>query len=568
VTGADFARSDLDGMILRMFMRGAGRSAQEVRRRPVIGLCNSWSELNPCNLGLRELADAAKRGVTAAGGFPLEFPTISLAEPYIKPTTLLLRNLMAMDVEEMIRRTPIDGVMLLGGCDKTIPAQLMGAVSAGIPAVTLAAGPRAAGCWKGRTLTIESLWTFDAQRRSGLLDDAEWLELEGRINPGIGTCNVMGTATSMAIVAEVLGMALPGSALLPATSSSRRAVAQATGERAVEVARAGLTPDHFVTPRSLENAFRVVAALGGSSNALIHLEALAGRIGHSIGLERFGELSDDTPLIGDVRPSGPQSLDDLEAQGGVPAVVQCLLSLLDGEAVAGDGRPWAEVVSTLERVDGLALRSLDAPVAPSGGIAVLHGSLAPQGAVIKRSAADPRLWNHTGPALVFDGVEEMGARIDDPALEVDVGSVLVLRGVGPVGGPGMPEVGQVPIPARLLRSGVTDMVRVSDARMSGTAKGAVVLHVAPESAVGGPLALVRDGDPIHLDVESGGLDLLVEPAELERRKRSLTSPPRPQRGYELLYRDHVMQAPDGCDFDFLRATGGRARSPEPAERSR
>ncbi len=559
-TGADFVAEDADGMILRMFQRGAGRSHDEVRRQPVIGICSSWSELNPCNLGLRALAEHVKRGIIAAGGMALEFPTISLAEPFVRPTTLLLRNLMAMDVEQMVAASPIDAVVLLGGCDKTLPAQLMGALSAGKPAIALAAGPRPTSRWRGEVLAIDDLWTFADRRRAGTLSDAEWVELEGVLNAGVGTCNVLGTAATMAIVAEVLGMTLPGTALLPATGAARRAAAQDTGVRAVALARDGVTPDRFVTEGALENAVRAVVAVGGSTNAIIHLEALAGRAGLRLGLDRVAELAAQTPLLADVRPSGPYLLEDLEEAGGVPALVAELAPLLDLDARCGTGERWGERLPARAPVPRSALRTLSDPVAPAGGIAVLRGSLAPDGALLKRSAADPRLWRHTGPALVFDGVDDLRARIDDPDLPVTADTVLVLRGAGPIGGPGMAEVGALPIPAKLLRAGVTDMVRISDARMSGTASGAVVLHVAPESAAGGPLALVRDGDRIALDVEAGTLDVLVPAGELARRRAAWRPPEPPARGYERLHHLHVLQAPDGCDLDFLRAAPSGAEA--------
>jgi dihydroxy-acid dehydratase len=553
--GTDFVGDDLDGMILRLFQRGAGRSHDEVRRQPVVGVCSSWSELNPCNLGLRGLAAAVKRGVLAAGGLPLEFPTISLSEPYVKPTTLLLRNLMAMDVEELVSRSPIDAVVLLGGCDKTIPAQIMGAVSAGRPALVLAAGPRPASRFGGEAVAIDDLWSFADRRRAGTLSEREWVELEGALNAGVGTCNVMGTAATMAIVAEVLGLSLPGSALLPASGSARRAAAVATGERAVALARAGTAPGVFLSQGAVENAVRVVAAVGGSTNAIIHLEAIAGRAGVPLGLDRVGELLADTPLLTAVRPSGDALLEDLDAAGGLPALLHALSPLLALDTLAATGEPWGDVLARFEPPVGAArvVRPLGDPVAASGGLAVVRGSLAPSGALVKRSAADPRLLRHEAPALVFDGVDDLRARIDDPALNVTPDTVLVLRGAGPIGAPGMPEVGQLPIPAKLLRAGVRDMVRLSDARMSGTASGCVVLHVAPEAAAGGPLALVRDGDIVALDVAAGRLDLRVDEEEFGRRRAAWRPPEPPPRGYERLHHLHVLQAPEGCDLDFLRA---------------
>ncbi|MFE7123504.1 dihydroxy-acid dehydratase [Streptomyces sp. NPDC057617] len=557
--GDVFSSPDRDGFIHRAFMRGAGHSAAAIRRRPVIGVCNSFSELNPCNAGLRDLARSVKQGVIAAGGFPLEFPTISLAEPFIRPSTLYLRNLMAIDVEEMISSSPIDAVVLLGGCDKTVPAQLMGAISAGKPAMMVTAGPRAAGRLHGAPLTIDDLWTLSDRRRSGDLSEDEWETVEGLIVPGVGTCNVLGTAVTMAMIAETLGMSLPGSSLLPATSGARAAAAEETGRRAVELARGGQPPTDFVTPAALENAFRMLCAVSGSTNAVIHLEAVAGRIGHRLGMRAMAEWSRSTPVLAQVRPSGPHLLEDLDEAGGLPAVLKELQPLLHTDALAGTGETWARILSRVTRRDSPALRPAGDPVFAAGGLAMLHGTLAPAGAVLKRSAADPRLWKHRGPAVVFDGVADLHARIDDPGLGITEDSVLVLRGAGPVGGPGMPEVGQLPIPRRLLHKGVTDMVRISDARMSGTATGTVVLHVAPEAAEGGPLALVRDGDPIVLDALDGRLDLDVDQAELARRTPAVTAPA-PRRGYAALYRRHITQAPEGCDFDFLAATA----EPSPA----
>lgn len=539
-----------DGLITRGFLRGMGLSAQGVRRRPVIGIANTFSELNPCNAGLRDLAAHVKRGVIAAGGTPLEFPTISLAEAFVRPSSMYLRNLLAMDTEEMIRASPIDGVVLLGGCDKTLPAQLMGAISAGRPALALAAGPRPLSSWRGEPMTVDSLWPLIDQRRTGHLPDQEWAALESCLSCGVGTCNVMGTATTMAVIAEVLGLSLPGSALPPASSAQRAALAETTGRRIVERTAAGVTPDRLVTPAALGNAFRAVCAVGGSTNALIHLQAIAGRAGHALAPADLQRISTQTPLLADVRPSGRRFLHELEADGGVPALMGRLALLADLDAWSGDDRPWAHSLLDLPSVTG-CLHSVDRPAGPTGSLVLLTGTLAPEGAVLKRSAADPALCRHRGRAVVFDGVDDLRARIDSPGLDVDATSVLVLRGVGPVGGPGMPEVGHLPIPARLMERGVHDMVRISDARMSGTATGTVVLHTAPEAAVGGPVALVRDGDLIELDADAARIDLLVDPSELTRRRAHLVVEPVPAAGYERLYRQHVLQASQGCDFDLF-----------------
>jgi dihydroxy-acid dehydratase len=541
-----------DGLIARGFLRGSGRTGTMVRRRPVIGIANTWSELNPCNGGLRDLAEHVKRGVLAAGGTAVEFPTISIAEAYVRPSSLYLRNLLAMDTEEMITASPIDGVVVLGGCDKTIPAMLMGAASANKPTLALAAGPRPLSRWEGKPMTVEQLWPLIDQRRAGQMCDGQWTTLEESLSCGVGTCNVMGTAITMAVVAEVLGMALPGSTLPSATSSRRAQLGEETGRRIVERTRSGIKPADLISERSLHNAFRAICAVGGSTNAVIHLAAIAGRVGVELDTEQLRELSASTPLVADVRPSGSGYLHELDEDGGVPAIMQRLASLCDMDAPSGNDRPWRDDIEPGSGANG-RIRTLEEPAGPPGPIAVLTGSLAPDGAILKASAATEALLRHRGRAIVFDGVDDLRARIDDPDLGADASSVLVLRGVGPLGGPGMPEVGHVPIPAGLFAQGVTDMVRISDARMSGTASGTVVLHVAPEAAVGGPLAFVRDGDLIELDVPAGRLDLVVDPAELERRTAGFDPPHPHTRGYERIYRDHVLQAPDGCDFDFLRA---------------
>lgn len=544
-----------DAFIQRAFLRGLGLSAEQVERRPVIGICSAWSELNPCNAGLDKVAGAVKSGVTAAGGLPLVFPTISISEPFSRPSSMLLRNLMAMDVEQMIISSPIDAVVLLGGCDKTVPAQLMGAISAGKPAMVVTSGPRQVACWQGRALTVDDLWPLIDQRRQGLVSDERWRDLEGCLNPSVGTCNVMGTAITMAAVAEVLGFCLPGSSLPAATSARRLAVAEETGRRIVAAVSEGLRPRQLVNPASLENAVRLVCAVSGSTNALVHLAAIAGRAGLRLERKQLREWTDTTPVLADVRPAGRHLLAQLESDGGIPAVLSRLVGLVNLDCRAASGRKWAEELPPAD-CSAPSLATLDDPVQATGALAVLEGNLAPDGAIIKRGAASAHLLQHTGPAVVFDGVDDLNARIDDPSLPVTADSVLVLRGAGPRGGPGMPEVGHLPIPRRLLDAGVTDMVRVSDARMSGTATGTVVLHVAPEAAAGGPLSLVRDGDPIRLDVAAGVLELLVDSAELESRDPVLAAGNPPRRGYDLLYWQHVSQAPEGCDFDFLRAEAG------------
>jgi dihydroxy-acid dehydratase len=550
----DHFAGDVVGTIERAFLRAGGLSKEEVRRRPIIGICSSWSELNPCNGALRDLAESVKAGVTAAGGTAVVFPTISLHENMIKPTTMLLRNLMAMDVEEMIRCSPIDGVVLLAGCDKTVPAQLMGAASAGKPAIMLTAGPRSCGYFQGRSLVTTDIWTLAPDRFAGRIDDQEWDEFEGVFAPTVGVCNVMGTATTMAIAAEALGMALPGSAVVPAVESRRRDLAERTGVRAVELARAGIRPEDIMTPDAFDNAIRVLSATGGSTNEFIHLVAIAGRLGVTLGLDRFADIGEQTPQVLGVRPSGPFALEDFDRAGGVPALLAVLEPLLDRDCVLGDGRTVAQVAAAVRAAKPRphdCLRSLDDPFLDKSGLVVLRGSLAPRGAIFKRSAAPRKFWTHRGPALVFD-YHTAHERAADPGLQASPDSVIVLRNAGIVGAPGMPEVDFVPIPAVLRKAGITELVCVTDGRMSGTEGGPTALHVTPEAAVGGPIGLVRDGDEIVLDATTGRLDLLVDEQELARR--AAETPPSastPLRGYERLHAQHVLQADQGCDLDFL-----------------
>jgi len=557
--GSIFAEDGHDGMVHRAFLRAEGLSAEQTRRRPVIGISTSWSEFNPCNNGFRELAASVKRGVEAAGGLALEFPSISISEPFSRPSSMYLRNLMAMDVEETILATPIDGVVLLGGCDKTVPAVLMGAISAGRPAVLVTAGPRPVACWKGRPTTVDEQWEVIDERRAGRLSDEDWAAFEGIIHGGVGTCNVMGTATTMAAIGELLGFMLPGGSLPPAVDPERQSIAERTGRLVVDVVARGDVPRAHITMASLENAVRMVGALGGSTNALIHLEAIAGRAGLRIGFERMREWLGSTPFITDVKPNGRALLAELDEVGGIPAVAARIRHLLHEDVPTADGRTWGEVfdgVPAASRAVGGPIADPAAPLTPDGGMAVVRGSLAPDGAVMKLAGAAASKLRHRGRAVVFDGVADMWAKIDREDLEVDADSVLVLRGVGPQGGPGMPEVGHVPIPAKLAREGVTDMLRVTDARMSGTSVGSVVLHVAPEAAVGGPLAYVEDGDLIELDVPAGTLELLVDPAVLAARAPA-ASGTAAARGWGRLYADHVLQADEGVDLDFLVDDGLR-----------
>ncbi len=548
-----FGGTDLAGFIHRASIHAEGISRNALAGRPVIGICNSWSELVNCNLHFRALAESVKRGVLLAGGLPLEFPTISLGENLMKPSAMLFRNLMSMDVEECIRAYPLDAVVLLGGCDKTVPAQLMGAASADVPAIMVTGGPSEPTWFRGRQLGAGTdLWHYADELRAGRMSEEEFAELEAASTSSFGTCNEMGTASTMAALVETLGMSLPGSATIPAVAAARRRVAEATGARAVELARFGPRPTEILTAEAFDDAVTVLAAVGGGTNAVVHLLALAGRVGVPLTLDRIHELAARTPLIVNVRPSGEHLIEQLHHAGGIPAVLNELAPMLHGE------------VADASVLDRTVIGSLDEPFGPPGAISIVSGSLAPNGAVLKRSAASPHLLRHRGPAVVFEDVYDVAERIDDPDLDVTPDSVLVLRNSGPKGGPGMPEWGQIPIPSKLLAAGVTDMVRVSDARMSGTAFGTVVLHVAPEAAAGGPLRAVENGDPIVLDVGLGRIDLDVPAEEIARRFDRLGAPEPPyRRGYGALYLEHVLQADEGCDFDFLRAVPGERPESEP-----
>ncbi|OPX13290.1 dihydroxy-acid dehydratase [Mycobacterium sp. AT1] len=549
--GALFADEGPDGFLHRAFQRGRGLTREEVRRSPVVGICSSWSELNPCNAGLRALAEEVKQGIIHAGGLPMEFPTISISEPYSRPTSMYLRNLMSMDVEESISTAPIDGVVLLGGCDKTVPAQLMGAISADKPAIVVTAGPREVSCWKGNPLTIDDVWHHIDQRRLGCVSDADWDELEGALNTSVGTCNVLGTAITMAAVAEVLGFAIPGSSLPPAPSRARLDIGRRAGAQIVATINRGIRPSKLISRASLENAFRVVCALGGSANSVVHLEAIAGRAGITIGIDSLREWGSTTPTLARVRPMGPHLLSDLDEAGGVPAVVNALRDSLDLSRPVASGETWGEYLVGREfKTDTDVLATAANPVSSLGALRVVDGNLAPRGALLKVSGEfDGQVLRKR--AVVFDGVDDLNNRIDDESLDVDEDCALVLRGVGVIGAPGMPEVGHIPIPAKLARKGVTDMLRITDARMSGTATGCVVLHVTPESAIGGPLAYVRDGDVIELDIPQQSINLLVDDFASRHLPSGTASPPT-GRGYGWLFATHTLQPDRGCDFDFLR----------------
>src|SRR5712692_9951634 len=536
----------------RSFARSMGYST-ELLAKPVIGIADTRSGFNNCHRPFPELIDAVKRGVLAAGGLPLVFPTISLGEVFLTPTSLMFRNLMAMDTEEMIRAQPMDAVVLVGGCDKTVPAQLMGAISAGRPAIGLVAGPMMTSRWHGERLgACTDCRRFWAKYRAGEIDSGEVHEIEGNLATTAGTCAVMGTASTMASIAEALGVILPGSAAIPAVHADRLRAAEATGRAAMRLAQTRLTPEQIVTPHAVENALRVLMAIGGSTNAVLHLTAIAGRAGIEIDLKHLNEISDSTPVLVDLKPTGPHYMEDLFAAGGIGAVLRELQPLLhlDCLSVAGASLGERLAAPVERRVDREVVRPLAEPLQPVGGLVALFGSLAPKGAIFKRSAADPKLFEKEGRAIVFTSLEDLSARIDDPALDVTPDDFLVLQNAGPLSASGMPEAGYLPIPAKLARAGIRDMVRISDARMSGTAYGSIVLHVTPDSASGGPLAKVKNGDRLRLSVKERRIDLLVPPDELARRKAPPA--PMPERGYARLYRREILQADRGCDFDFLR----------------
>jgi dihydroxy-acid dehydratase len=535
----------------RSFAHSTGHSP-ELLDRPVVGIATSTSGYNNCHRLQPELVEAVKRGVLAAGALPLEFPTVSLGEVFLSPTSMLLRNLMAMDVEEMTRAQPMDAVVLVGGCDKTVPAQLMGAVSADRPAVQLVTGPMMTGRHRGERLgACTDCRRFWGRHRAGAVDRDEIAEVEQRLATTAGTCAVMGTASTMACLAEALGLALPGSATAPAVHADRLRIGEATGRLAVTLAASGLTPRQIVSRASIRNALTVLLAIGGSTNALIHLTAIAGRLGLPVDPAELNALSERTPVLVDLKPTGSHYMEDLHSAGGLPAVMQELAELLELDALTVTGQTLGEVLSAGPVwTDPEVVRPRAQPVSDTGGLVWLTGSLAPGGALVKRSAADPALMETTGRAVVFTSLEDLANRIDSPDLDVRADDVLVLQNAGPVAA-GMPEAGYLPIPARLAAAGVSDMVRISDARMSGTAYGTVVLHVTPEAALGGPLALVRDGDLVRLSVSQRRLDLLVDDAELSARRAAWRPPPLPAvGGYRWIFRHHVTGADRGCDFDF------------------
>jgi dihydroxy-acid dehydratase len=551
----NYGDRDFSIYMRRAFAKSMGYSGDELKR-PVVGIAFTHSKFNPCHRHFPELLEAIKRGVAAAGGLALEFPTISLHESTLAPNSMKFRNLMAMDTEEMIRAQPMDAVVLMGGCDKTVPAQLMGAVSAGKPAIQLIGGPQMTSRYKDdRVGACTDCRKFWMQYRAGKMDQTEIDAVEGRLVTTAGPCAVMGPASTMAAIAEALGMILPGTAAIPAVHADRLRAAEATGVRAVQLAGSDLTPDKIITQASVENAVRVLLALGGSTNGVIHLAAIAGRAGFKLDLKRLNELSDTTPVLAAVKPVGNEFyMEDFFAAGGIGAVMRELKPLLNLDCMTVTGETLGDRLAAEEGhyVDRRVIRAASDPFEPHGGLVALFGSLAPDGAIIKRSAATPSLFEKTGRAVVFSSLDDLSARIDDPKLDVTADDFLILQNAGPRSPAAMPEAGFLPIPKKLLAAGVKDMVRMSDARMSGTAYGTIILHIAPEAAVGGPLGLVRTGDRIKLSVQDRTLDLLVDEAELAKR-RAAAKPPASEavRGYDKLFRETVMQAPDGCDFEFL-----------------
>ncbi|MBV9678871.1 MAG: dihydroxy-acid dehydratase [Acidobacteriaceae bacterium] len=541
------------------FIKAMGYS-EDALDRPIVGITNTYSDYNPCHGNVPDLIEAVKRGVLLAGALPMVFPTMTIHESFAHPTSMYLRNLMAMETEEMIRCQPMDSVVLIGGCDKTIPAQIMAAASANLPAVVLPVGPMAVGHYKGEALgACTDCRRYWAKFRAGGISEEEIRVVNARLVPSVGTCTVMGTASTMACLAEALGLALPTSAAIPATHAERRRIAEASGKRAAEMAvSGGPRPSEIITQTSIRNALIVLQAIGGSTNGLIHLCAIAGRIGYRIDLDEFDRAGRDVPVLVDLKPTGEHYMEHFHQAGGLPRVMKELSDLLDLSVPTVAGGTLADIINTAEEVPGQGvIRPRANPLKPQGALAILRGNLAPQGAVIKQSAASDHLLQHTGEAVVFNSIEEMTKRIDAEDLDVSPQSVLVLRNAGPKGAPGMPEAGYIPIPKKLAKQGVKDMVRISDARMSGTAFGTVVLHIAPEAAAGGPLTLVRSGDLIRLDVPQRRLDLLLSQEELEAR----TADPcacygdwDASRGYAKLFLDRVLQADEGCDFDFLRKT--------------
>jgi dihydroxy-acid dehydratase len=561
-----FASDDMRGFAHRQRTQQMGLRREEFLGKPVVAILNTWSEMSPCHAHLRDRAEAVKRGVWQAGGYPVELPALSVGEVMVKPTTMLYRNFLAMEVEELLRSHPVDGAVLLGGCDKSTPGLLMGAFSMDLPVIFCPAGPMSNGQWRGqKTGAGTHTRKYWDELRAGNISKADWVDLESRMTRSFGTCNTMGTASTMTSIAEAMGLTLPGASSIPAADSGHRRMASECGERCVAMILEDLKPSRLVDARSIQNGLVAYMALGGSTNAAVHLIAMARRAGIPLALDALEEMAGKVPVCANLFPSGNYLMEDFYFAGGLPALLKRCEAFLAADALTVNGRSLAENIVGAECFDEDVIRSPDNPVVPlSRGktLAVLRGNLAPDGAVIKSTAADPRFLQHTGPAIVFDSPAEMNRLIDDPELEVSEASVLVLRNAGPVGAPGMPEWGNLPIPKKLLKQGVRDMVRICDGRMSGTHYGTCILHVAPEAAIGGPLALLRTGDLVALDVAAGRLDMLVEPAELERRRAAWTpAAPLYERSFAALYQRHVSQADQGCDFDFLATTGRPVAEP-------
>lgn len=548
----------------KAFIKGAGYT-DDALDRTIVGIINTGSGYNPCHGNAPQLIEAVKRGVMLAGGLAIEFPTISIGESFSSPTSMYLRNLMSMDTEEMIRAQPMDAVVLIGGCDKTVPAQLMGAASANIPTIQLITGSMLTGGHRGeRVGACTDCRRYWGQFRGQEIDETEIVEVNSKLVASVGTCSVMGTASTMACIGEALGIVLPGGATPPAVTSERMRIAEMSGTQAVEMARNKLTPDKILTAKAFENALRILLAVGGSTNGIVHLTAIAGRMGYDIDLKAFDRMSRETPVLVDLKPSGQHYMEDFHRAGGMQAVLHELRPLLHLDALTVTGRTLGEELDRFTPFKQDVVRSLSSPIYPVGGIAFLRGSLAPEGAIIKQSAANADLMEHEGRAVVFENSEDLARRIDDPDLDVTADDILVLKHIGPIGAPGMPEAGYLPIPKKLARLGVKDMVRISDGRMSGTAAGTIVLHVTPEAALGGPLALVKSGDRIRLSVENRSIDLLVDAAEIDKRRSALVLP-KPQnaeRGYRKLFFEQVTQANKGCDFEFLRPPAMQGQVPE------
>jgi len=552
-----FGKQDKDGFLHRSWLKNQGYPDDLFDGRPVIGICNTWSELTPCNGHFRELAEYVKRGVYEAGGFPLEFPVMSLGETQLKPTAMLFRNLASMDVEESIRGNPIDGVVLLMGCDKTTPSLLMGAASCDLPTIGVSGGPMLSGRFRGKQIgSGTGVWQMSEDVRAGRMSNEEFTAAESCMHRSKGHCMTMGTASTMASMVEALGVSLPGNAAIPAVDANRYRLAQLSGRRIVEMVNEDLVLSKILTRQAFENAIKANAAIGGSTNSVVHLLAIAGRIGVKLALEDWDKLGSQLPCLLDLQPSGRFLMEDFYYAGGLPAVLREIASVLNADALTANGRTLGENIANAPCWNHEVIKPYVDPFKANAGISVLRGNLAPDGAVIKPSAATPKLLQHRGRAVVFESIEDFKAQIDREDLDIDENCIMVLKGCGPKGYPGMAEVGNMPLPPKVLRKGITDMVRISDARMSGTAYGTVVLHVAPEAAAGGPLALVKTGDMIELDVAGRRLNLEVSDEELARRRAAWTAPELPKRGYYRLYVEHVQQADQGADLDFLVGGSG------------